>query len=543
MRTKPKPTSRTKRSPAFVFNNGGTSAPELLRNQQASFTIHISSKLVRNEKMEGRNYLVVPMVMMTVGVHAGSRGPILYNEEELGKTPEVWNHKPVVVYHPKKGDKGVSACTPDVITTHKIGVIMNAEFDALGRLKADAYLEPERVKEVDIRVWNAIKKGEMLELSTGLFCDNENAEGEYEGEKYIAVARNIRADHLAVLPDEVGACSIKDGAGFLRNQLSEQLPDLDPEDLEFVRNRVTAFLARERDEKGVLSKVLRNEASHEQIRDELHQALMKVYPGDEGYASPWITHVFDQEVVYELNGRCFRVDYTKDKDGMVTLGKKPVMVRRQVSYVEVENDCGPDGKKHKKEKEKTPPTKNSVSATTTNNRGTTMNKEQLVADLITNGGFSEKDRSWLMNLDESQLNAMRSATETVTNKAKTATVTPPAPAAAPEAPKPPKAEEVLNSAQLAALRYGERMLTENKAKLVATIKSSKTNRFSDEVLNAMSIEHLEGIAALVPAPTPEPTQNGGGTDFGGLGTSVPVANAAPKAEDALPTPKWEFGSK
>ncbi|MDR1268037.1 MAG: hypothetical protein LBK82_00800, partial [Planctomycetaceae bacterium] len=36
------------------------------------------------------------------------------------------------------------------------------------------------------------------------------------------VAQNIRADHLAILPDSDGACSVKDGAGLLVNQEAQQ---------------------------------------------------------------------------------------------------------------------------------------------------------------------------------------------------------------------------------------------------------------------------------------------------------------------------------
>ena len=62
-----------------------------------------------------------------------------------------------------------------------------------------------------------------MELSTGLFTDNELSEGEFEGKSYKYIARNYRPDHLALLPDKIGACSVADGAGLL--QLNESQKD------------------------------------------------------------------------------------------------------------------------------------------------------------------------------------------------------------------------------------------------------------------------------------------------------------------------------
>jgi hypothetical protein len=61
-----------------------------------------------------------------------------------------------------------------------------------------------------------------MEVSTGLFADCVMDKGSWNGESYEYVAQNIRADHLAILPDSDGACSVKDGAGLLVNQETQQ---------------------------------------------------------------------------------------------------------------------------------------------------------------------------------------------------------------------------------------------------------------------------------------------------------------------------------
>ena len=55
-----------------------------------------------------------------------------------------------------------------------------------------------------------------MEVSTGLFTENVQANGVFGGKAYHAIATNYRPDHLAILPDQIGACSIEDGAGLLR---------------------------------------------------------------------------------------------------------------------------------------------------------------------------------------------------------------------------------------------------------------------------------------------------------------------------------------
>jgi hypothetical protein len=60
-----------------------------------------------------------------------------------------------------------------------------------------------------------------------LFTDNETAPpgASHLGRPYNFVARNYRPDHLAILPDQRGACSIEDGCGLNTNRLGCAAPD------------------------------------------------------------------------------------------------------------------------------------------------------------------------------------------------------------------------------------------------------------------------------------------------------------------------------
>ncbi|HWA25702.1 MAG TPA: DUF2213 domain-containing protein [Lacunisphaera sp.] len=170
------------------------------------------------KKLEDRDHFVVPVVMLTVGVHCGSRGPIFYPADELDRTAPYWNGKPVVIYHPCMYSDGFAG-NPEVFNRQKVGTIFNASFDG-HRLKAEAWLDVQRVEALDRRVAAAIRSRSMMEVSTGLVCGSDSdGYGTFNGEEYESTARNIVPDHLAILPDQIGACSIADGAGLMRNQL------------------------------------------------------------------------------------------------------------------------------------------------------------------------------------------------------------------------------------------------------------------------------------------------------------------------------------
>ena len=169
----------------------------------------------RFEKLEGKDYLVVPVVMMVEGVHNGSHGAILHLADELSKFPEAWNGIPVTIFHPEKDGQPISANRPDVFEERVVGRTFNSKVED-GKLKAEAWLDVEKLKKVSMEAYKYIESNYPIEVSVGVFSDEELIEGEWNGEKYEAVARNYRPDHLALLPGGKGACSWADGCGLGR---------------------------------------------------------------------------------------------------------------------------------------------------------------------------------------------------------------------------------------------------------------------------------------------------------------------------------------
>lgn len=169
----------------------------------------------RRDTMEGKKYWVFPVVILVEGVHNGSSGAVLYKRQDMAKYCPAWNYKPVVVYHPQNKKGGyISANHPEVLTKSKIGVILNNRMVGPEQ-HAEAWLEEARVYAVNnSSLTKAIQRGLRVEVSTGLIATFVEKEGTWNGEEYKMVAKEYRPDHLAVLPDQVGACSLKDGCGM-----------------------------------------------------------------------------------------------------------------------------------------------------------------------------------------------------------------------------------------------------------------------------------------------------------------------------------------
>ena len=168
-----------------------------------------------------KEHIVVPVVMMVEGVHNGSRGPVYHNPDELGRIEASWNGIPVTISHPINEDNQfISANSPNVLEKYSVGTIFNTHLED-GKLKAEAWLDVQRLTAVSPETLDKVRKGEIIEVSVGIFNDEDEEEGDWNNEHYIAVAKNYRPDHLALLPGEVGACSITDGCGVRVNTSNE----------------------------------------------------------------------------------------------------------------------------------------------------------------------------------------------------------------------------------------------------------------------------------------------------------------------------------
>lgn len=167
-----------------------------------------------------RECVVAPVTLLVEGVLNGSRGPLYYPREEIKQNVIAWNGIPLTLGHP---DLIMSARTPEILSQYQLGVVLNAEY-AYRKLTAQAWFDVVACNRIDKRIIAKLERGEPIEVSTGILTHNELVDGVYNNKAYIGIARNYRPDHLAVLLDEYGACSVDDGCGvFNQHSLKERL--------------------------------------------------------------------------------------------------------------------------------------------------------------------------------------------------------------------------------------------------------------------------------------------------------------------------------
>lgn len=446
---------------------------------------------IRNETLEGREYIVAPMVMITEGVHNGTGGALYYPEVELSKFPEGWNHKPIVVYHPQLNGQGVSACDPVVLNTRKVGVVLNTQWDSkTKKLRSEAWIEVSRANTVDTRVMEFLEKKKVMEVSTGLYTENEESSGTFNGKDYVAIARNYRPDHLALLPDKKGACSIEDGAGLF--QLNEGV------DSKLLLNQKTSYT------NGLFptlllhgaGKVFVNELSHSAVYSALCTALREKYGkelfNDDYLWDGWIEDVYDTSFVYWNDGKLWRMGYLAT-DTKVSLVGDPEQVVRVTDYKVV---------------------------TTTNSDPSSKEidmktKKEKVDFLIGNAdsGWVEVDREHLDKTPDAALDKIVANAEVSIAAKKGAKDLKPAPIPAPvvnsDPPpavpaKPQTPEEYIANAPAGVrevLMNSVSVYNAEKGRLVDAIVANKQNRFSKEFLMMKDITELQGLAALAAVPT------------------------------------------
>lgn len=480
--------------------------------QLRTFVCNLLPNQCRFETLEDRQYTVVPMIILTEGVHAGSDGPLLYPKDELSKTPVVWNHKPIVVYHPEMNGRGISACDPVVINNRKVGVMMNTRYEK-GKLKSEAWIDRRRADVVDNRIGEAIDAGTMMELSTGVFVDVRDEAGDWSGESYAGIACNYRPDHLALLPDQIGACSIKDGAGFMRNASAGQKGD------QAIMGAIKVLQQ---------AGLIRNDQSFSDISSTLSTELRKRFAAADDGPFLWVQDVFSNFVVYEFSGKLFRLGYSASETAGVTLSADaPVEVVRKTEYREIPS-ANSGAKDH--------------------NTQRTMDKKKIVDAIVANkaSGWSEADRDALMAFNEDRLNVIlngckppeeKPAPAPATNAAPAAAAAPanvvplPVANAAPAPAKAPTVEEYIAAAPRevqSMLRNGMSLHDEQKAKLIETIIANKQNQFTKEDLQGREVDELRRLAALATVPAP--------ANYGGQ-APVPTGNTA---EEPLAMPSMTF---
>ncbi len=291
-------------------------------------TTNVKAK-ARKATLQGRNYLVVPGTIIKEGVLNGSKGRLYYPKAEIEKNPNDWNGMPIVGYHPIVNGKPTSARDPTVLEKHGLGHIYKTK-NSNGSLKVEYWFDEELTSNFDQylddehKIMPRLTNGEPIETSTGVYTTDVKAEdgATFNSEPYDFIATNYKPDHVAVLPDEVGACSIADGCGVCVNSLKEK-----------ITKAVRWIIGRDGKKEEVDTTTL-NELSHSDIRYQLSIALRSNYTQND--PGCYIMEVYDDYFIYEMGMDTYSQNYSKSDVG-ITLDGEPTKVVRDVSYKPVDD--------------------------------------------------------------------------------------------------------------------------------------------------------------------------------------------------------------
>lgn len=391
--------------------------PEGPTRASPTFQAHRAApELVRHDTFQGRDHLVVPVVMLSEGViwPSNAAAPELALASEYGNPAEAWNGRPVVYRHPQEGSG--SANQRPIAERETIGQVFDAKLRDDGALVGELWIDLAKAEGVPgaLEACRRIEAGERVEVSTGYFAEQEPASGVYQGRRYAAVQRSIKPDHLALLStEETGACSWEDGCGCPRVNArpssdgatcescggrlsasardSARRPSFDVLRDEFDRNveveeNVKRFLETFRIQARREDEPVTNQLSDEDLRTALMVAL------DRSGASPvFIVAVYDGQVVYAVDPGGFdplktvRRSFTQEGTS-VSVGDDEEEVRPVTEFVPAA--------------ERRPGT-----------GGESMDREQRIEALVASDAspLGEDDRAWLAHVPEERLALLESS--------------------------------------------------------------------------------------------------------------------------------------
>lgn len=496
-------------------------------NMLLSFCSVIDNVATRTEVLDGVTYLVAPVVLLTEGVHDGSNGPFFYSAEELSRFPAAWNGRPVPVFHPEVDGSLVSCNDPKIIQQRSVGNIWNVEWDSTdNKLRGEVWINRNKAQEVAPEILDLLRSNGKLEVSTGLFSEDEVIGGEWNGEVYEGVVKNIRPDHLALLPGGRGACSWDDGCG------------------------VRANIEKGGDKK-VVEKLLKymgfslNEMSYHDKIGQLQRAMDAL---DNSQYIHFLVDVYEDFFVYKAmpqggggstETKFYKQEYSFNSDNELSLEDGVIEVIEKKEYI---------------------PKTNEEEA----NKMANKCCEELIQALIKNEAtkFTEDNREWLLTLKEDQLKLLevekpkedknktvtinlggdseldpekisQSIQEAVNKGAKDIAVNvekEEKPGGDPGGP-PQTEEQYIEKAPAEmkdVLSSGLEMHRSKKTKIVEGLLANKRNKFTKEQLEAKGLIELETLAELAQVDV----------DYSAVNVNVNTSK-----EEALPIPQMAIGKK
>jgi hypothetical protein len=408
--------------------------------------------------------------------------------------------------HPVQMGSYVSANSPEVIDEYGFGWVYNAHMDG-DKLRGEAWLDQKILSEQFPTTLDRLNRHEVIEVSIGVFNEEEETSGEFNGVPYIGIARNHRGDHLAFLDEGViGACSVEDGCGVRVNKKNTQPNNQKGEQLN-IKDNVLALL------KEGFTTFHINQEGFREVMDLIQNKLNSM---DDGTKYHYLVDCFSNDFVYAVRSNrediLYKQNYSIANDNSIVFNGDAIKVKRDVDYIEVnklEVNKMADEKKCK---------------------GCPAKVLALIANTQT--PYEEKDQEFLNTLEEDKLDQLLSMARTMqTNSENIKTLQTNA-----EKPVTITKEQILAAcAGLTKEEYlafapaeyreqfenGLKMQANKKAEVITKI-TANSKVFTKEELDSKSLGDLEKMASLISEPVDYSGRLGGGSFSTNSESAIPV---------------------
>lgn len=461
--------------------------------RQATVTIGEFNTVGRNVRQGGVDYQVYPCVLLVEGVHHGAIGPaVYYPSTTLANSAPFWNNMPVTVGHPVNEQGNHILCNQDgtIRAQWEVGKVYNAKFED-GRLKAEVWINVAQVNRHSPSLLAFLQNGGQLDVSTGLLAAEDGTAGTWNEEEFAASILEIVPDHLALLPNQTGACSWNDGCGIRFNvaEKEKDVPGLyvNSQDLMVLSDKIRGYV----DSLDVWDRTTE--------RSVIINFLRAIY-SDYFIYKQKVRRPNQQETEQLL-----KQEYAVGEDGELTFSSSPIEVIEEIQYKPKANEHETTiVNKKDTEEVNTMPAQGTKCKDATTPADKKKCADMMVNALISNEktAFVEEDRPWLTAMNSAQLEKlvanMGPEEEVIVNKENTPTPKTETPTQVPLDlagflnSAPPEIRSVLNA--------GLRELDGKRASIITVLMANKANKFTEDQLKNMELNVLESIVALIPVP-------------------------------------------
>ena len=216
-------------------------------------------KAARHEKRNGRDVVIVPSATLPDDVVMNG---IMYPAAEIEASYKSLERSPAPFGHPTINEKFVSARDPEGLALGWIGAWNENVRRENGRVFIDKVIDVETANQSanGKAVLEAVNKGTPIHTSTGLYCMMEAVAN--KDLPYKNIARSIVFDHDAILLNEVGAATPKQGVGMFVNsegktediEVINSLVERADEDIDWAMESLARALEK-RERAGFLEKI------------------------------------------------------------------------------------------------------------------------------------------------------------------------------------------------------------------------------------------------------------------------------------------------